>query len=37
MLLYIRYIEEYYKLDNNHRLFIIDFQIEVQTYCMQNV
>ena len=32
MLLYIRYIEEYYKLDNNCRLFIIDFQIKVQTY-----
>ena len=37
MLLYIRYMEEYYKLDNNCRLFIVDFQIKVQTYCMQNV
>ena len=37
MLLYIRYIEECYRLDNNCRLFIVDFQINVQTYCMQNV
>lgn len=37
MLLYIGYIEEYYKLDNNCRLFIVDFQIKVQTYSMQNV